>query len=105
MKKGFEINTTDSFGRKIEPTLVIGEFAGYSAGTVLDANAVIKLVMDLIKGLTPGGGDVLPNTVGTEQIINNSIKIEDLSGEVTDKLTSDYDSDEETLYPNGIVPV
>jgi len=38
-------------------------------------------------------------------IINNSIKIEDLSGEVTDKLTSDYDSDEETLYPNGIVPV
>lgn len=104
MKKGFEINTTDSFGRKIEPTLVVGEFAGYSAGTVLDANAVVQLIQKMIEGLTPGGG-VLPNTVGTEQIINNTIKMEDLSGEVTDKLTSDYDSDEETLYMDSIIPV
>lgn len=104
MKKGFEINTTDSFGRKIEPTLVVGEFAGYSAGTVLDANAVVQLIQKMIEGLTPGGG-VLPNTVGTEQIINNTIKMEDLSGEVTDKLTSDYDSNEETLYMDSIIPV
>ena len=102
MKKGFEINTTSDIGRKIEPTLVVGSFAGYSAGTVLDANAVVQLVIKILNGAV-SGGEILPDTVGSEQIIDGSIRLEDLSSEITSSLNSNYNPNNETLYTNNII--
>lgn len=61
MRKGIEITATDSMGRKVEPVLVIGDFAGYTAGTILDANAIIKLIATMING-----GTTIPNAIGSE---------------------------------------
>ena len=41
---------------------------------------------------TPG-----PDTVGTEQIINNSVEMEDLNDRVKDKIRKTYNEEDETL--------
>ena len=76
------------------------EYHGYIPGDILDANTVVKLILDAIDGISIEGPDLLPNSVTSEQIANKSIKIEDLSDEVTDKLQSTYTGDSETLYLN-----
>ena len=45
-----------------------------------------------------------PDTVGTEEIVNGSIRKEDLNGEVSDKLDDTYVEDNESLYINGTKP-
>lgn len=49
-------------------------------------------------------GQLGPDTVGTEQIIDNSVMIEDLNDEVKDKLDDIYIHDDEALYINGSKP-
>ena len=51
-----------------------------------------------------GGGQLNPNTVGTEEIINGSIGMEDLNSEVSDKLDDVYIQNDESLYINGTKP-
>lgn len=50
------------------------------------------------------GGQLSPNTVGTEEIINGSIRREDLDSEVSDKLDDVYSQEDESLYINGTKP-
>ena len=76
------------------------EYHGYIPGDILDANTVVKLILDAIAGISIEGSDLLPNSVTTETIADKTIKIEDLSDEVTDKLQSTYTDDSETLYLN-----
>jgi len=53
----------------------------------------------------PGsGGQLGPDTVGSEEIINGSVKLTDLNDEVTDKLDDTYVEDKESLYINGTKP-
>lgn len=59
MKKGLEITTTDSLGRRIEPSLEVGKFGGYTAGTILDANAVNTLVKAKIDDVIGGASEAL----------------------------------------------
>jgi hypothetical protein len=48
---------------------------------------------------TPGGGGELgPDTVGTREIINNSVQMEDLNDSVKDKIQKDYYEGEESLH-------
>lgn len=48
---------------------------------------------------TPGGGGELgPDTVGTREIINNSVQMEDLNDSVKDKIQKDYYEDDESLH-------
>ena len=55
--------------------------------------------------ITPGGGgEVVPNTVGTDEIIDGSITQADLNKEVQDKLDDTYIQNEESLYINGTKP-
>lgn len=75
-------------------------YHGYIPGDILDANTVVKLILDAIAGISIEGSDLLPNSVTSDQIADKSIKIEDLSDEVTDKLQSTYTGDSETLYLN-----
>ena len=55
--------------------------------------------------IVPGeGGELGPNTVGTDEIIDGSVRTVDLNKEVTDKLDDTYVQDEESLYINGTKP-
>jgi hypothetical protein len=51
-----------------------------------------------------GGGKPDPNTVGSEEIIDGSVRLVDLNDEVTDKLDDTYVEDNESLYINGTKP-
>ena len=50
-----------------------------------------------------GGGQPGPNTVCTEQIIDDSVELEDLNTEVKDKMTHHYDQQGEGIVLGGIV--
>lgn len=44
-----------------------------------------------------GGSQPGPNTVGTEQIIDNSVEMEDLNDSVKEKIQKTYDISDESL--------
>lgn len=48
-----------------------------------------------------GGGELGPNTVGTDEIIDGSIKMEDLSDAVKDEIRRTYDESEESMHMGG----
>ena len=50
-----------------------------------------------------GSGPLGPDTVGTDQIIDGAVQLEDLNQEVIDKLTNSYDPDGERLHLGGNV--
>ena len=55
--------------------------------------------------IVPGeGGELGPDTVGTEEIKDGSVRTADLNKEVTDKLDDTYVQNEESLYINGTKP-
>ena len=76
------------------------EYHGYIPGDILDANMVVKLIYDALAGKTIDGDDLPVGSVTSSAIADKTIKIEDLSDEVTDKLQSTYTDDSETLYLN-----
>ena len=45
-----------------------------------------------------GGGQLGPDTVGTEQIIDNSVLMDDLNDSVRDKIQKTYYQDDESLH-------
>ena len=48
---------------------------------------------------TPGeGGELGPDTVGTREIIDNSVQMEDLNDSVKDKIQKDYYEGDESLH-------
>lgn len=50
-----------------------------------------------------GGSLPGPNTVGTEQIIDDSVELEDLNTEVKQKFTHSYDAENEGILLGGLV--
>lgn len=48
--------------------------------------------------MTAGGGQPGHNSVGTEEIKDDSIEMEDLNADVKNKIQKTYDEDDETLY-------
>ena len=48
---------------------------------------------------TPGGGGELgPSTVGSDEIVDGSIQMEDLSDAVKNKIQNTYDTSDEALH-------
>lgn len=45
-----------------------------------------------------------PNTVGSDQIVDNSVRLDDLNEEVRNLLSDVYTSEDETLYVDGAKP-
>ena len=56
----------------------------------------LKKEFDKVKG--GGGGTPGPNTVGTDQIIDGAVEMEDLNDSVKEKIQKVYDEDDETLH-------
>ena len=54
--------------------------------------------------ISQGEGELGPNTVGTDEIIDGSITKADLNKEITDQLDDIYVQDMESLYINGTKP-
>lgn len=50
-----------------------------------------------------GGGQPGPDTVGTEQIIDGAVELEDLNSDVKDKMTNHYDAQGEGIVLGGLV--
>ena len=51
-----------------------------------------------------GGGSLGPNTVGSSEIVDGSVRAVDLNKEVADKLDDTYEESNEALYINGTKP-
>lgn len=79
---------------RIRPKLLVGKNkkGDYEEGCMLDANAIVELIYKIIAGGT--GGIPPENSVGSEQIIDGSIKAEDLS----DGLKGVYNDINEELF-------
>ena len=89
------ISATDSLGRRIKSNLLVGESSYYTSGDVLDANATLELIKKAVDGVI-----ITPGSITSEDIENGSIKLEDLSPEVKNKMTSQYNESEESLRIN-----
>lgn len=50
-----------------------------------------------------GGGQPGPDTVGTEQIIDGAVELEDLNSDVKDKMTNHYDAQGEGIVLGGLL--
>ena len=50
-----------------------------------------------------GGGIPGPNSVGTEQLIDNSVEMEDLNDDVKKNMTHSYDAEGEGIRLGGII--
>ena len=89
--------------KPIGDSVAIYCFDGYwKPATIVDGNGTISPYDDI--PYTPGGGEVGPNTVGTDEIIDGSVQEADLNKEVSDRLHNVYVDNEESLYINGTKP-
>lgn len=101
MKRKTNISVQDNRGSRVISNMHVSEeYHGYIPGDILDANMVVKLIYDALAGKTIDGDDLPVGSVTSSAIADKTIKIEDLSDEVTDKLQSTYTDDSETLYLN-----
>lgn len=100
MKRKTNLSVQNNRGARVIPNMHVGEeYHGYIPGDILDANMIVKLIHDAIAGISIEGTD-LPVAIGSEQIIDKSVQLNDLSDEVTAKLGSTYVADSESLYLN-----
>lgn len=102
MKRKTNLSVQDNIGVRRQSNIHVGEeFHGYVSGDILDANMIVKLIHDALQGLSIEGSDVLTNAIGTEQIKDKSVTINDLSDELVDQMQSkvetQYDEDTEEL--------
>ena len=75
----------------------MNERTGYRNGQLIYPISVVDHKKESGGG---GGGGCQPgpNTVGTEQIIDNSVIMDDLNDSVKAKIQKTYDEDDETLH-------
>jgi len=67
-----------------------------------ETKSVSKLILEIDSNVYEfsggGGSQPGPNTVGTEQIIDGAVEMEDLNDSVKSKIQKTYDEDDETLH-------
>jgi hypothetical protein len=108
--KGIALSTSEPprdvlWMKPVEGGVALYAFAGYwKLLRIMDGHGTPSTDDD-----TPynpgGGGKPDPNSVGSEEIIDGSVRLVDLNNEVTDKLDDTYVEDRESLYINGTKPV
>lgn len=102
MKQGIKVSATTGIrGSKIDPTIIVGNrYKGYASGAVLDANAIMELMEEKIAEIAAEIA-VGIDTVTSENIKDGTIQMVDLSEDVANRLTSEYNEDDESLHMNG----
>ena len=92
MKRKTNLSVQDNRGSRVISNMHVSEeYHGYIPGDILDANMVVKLIYDAIAGVSIEGKDLPVNSVGTEQIKDKTVTINDLSDEVVDRINSGVD--------------
>ena len=67
MKRKTNISVQDNRGSRVISNMHVGEeYHGYIPGDILDANTVVKLILDAIAGISIEGSDLLPNSVTSD---------------------------------------
>lgn len=69
-------------------------------GNLTDTKPINQLIIEMGGNeyvFAGGGGQPGPNTVGTEQIIDDAVEMEDLNPSVREKITNTYNKGNETL--------
>ena len=93
MKRKTDISVQDNRGIRRKVNMIVSdEYNGFQSGDILDANTIVAL----IKYAMEHGGEIT-----SEDILNGTIKLEDLADEVTNKMESEYEEGNEVLYLNG----
>lgn len=104
MKRKTNVSVQDNRGIHITSYMHVGEeYHGYIPGDILDANTVVKLIHDAIAGMSIEGSD-FASIITSEQIQDKTIKMEDLSDDVADKINSggaSYNASNETMEIGG----
>ena len=68
---------------------------------------ITKLIIesgDKEYSFTGGGGSLAPNSVGTEELKDGAVEMQDLHEDVKNAMTDHYDASRETLFINGARP-
>ena len=92
MKRKTNISVQDNRASRVISNMHVSEeYHGYIPGDILDANMVVKMIYDAIAGLSIEGGDLPTDSVGTEQLKDKSITINDLSDEVVNRINETVD--------------
>ena len=90
MKRKTNISVQDNRASRVISNMHVSEeYHGYIPGDILDANMVVKLIYDALNGVSIEGTDLPVNTVGSEQIKDKSITLNDLSDEVVNRINSE----------------
>lgn len=98
MKRKTNVSVQDNRGsRRTVNMYVSDDFNGFRSGDMLDANTIVALVNYAVEHGSGGHG----GAVTSEDIINGAILLEDLNQEVTRKMESEYEQEDEALYLNG----
>lgn len=93
MKRKTDISVQDNRGIRRKVNMIVSdEYNGFQSGDILDANTIVAL----IKYAMEHGGEIT-----SEDIVNGTIMLEDLSDEVTSRMSSEYEEGGEILYLNG----
>ena len=98
MKRKTNVSVQDNRGvRRTVNMIVNNEYNGFRSGDILDANTIVAMIKYAIEH--SGGGH--SGEITSEDIVNGTIQLEDLSDEVTNKMESEYEHESEVLYLNG----
>ena len=98
MKRKTDISVQDNRGIRRKVNMIVSdEYNGFQSGDILDANTIVALIKYAIEQSGGGHG----GAVTSEDIVDGTIMLEDLSDEVTDRMSSEYEEGREVLYLNG----
>lgn len=97
MKRKTDISVQDNRGIRRKVNMIVSdEYNGFQSGDILDANTIVALIKYAIEHSGSHGGEIT-----SEDILNGTIRLEDLADEVTNKMESEYEEGNEVLYLNG----
>lgn len=99
MIKKTNISVQDNRGIRVRSNMILGNEAGFSSGDILDANAVVELIKKYTAAIINHETTEVPvGTITSENILDGTIQMEDLSDEVKQKLDFVYDEEEDALH-------
>jgi hypothetical protein len=85
--------------KPVKGGVALYHFEGYwKVLRLMDDHGTLNPIDDTPIDVSGGGGQLGPDTVGTEQIIDNSVEMQDLNDSVKDKIQKTYYQEDESLH-------